>query len=640
LTGRTPFVGENAFAVMKQSAQERAPKVRSLAPNVDRDLEIICDRCLEREPADRYQSAAELADDLQSWLDNRPIRARPPSAWLHGRRWVRRNRALAATLGMLLLVASGSFLWLVRVQRIHAAMAESIVAARSVVVLPVIDLDTVADDPGATQWMENLLRRHFAKLGPGRIIHGAAPAWRKLEEIQKAALQGKGRAVLTGTVRNVDGKRRVSLRLVDPSQGKTILSEVLEQNEATANSAEATREWSGNVYKIVSMDDWSAVLSSRMDPAMRNPDTSYEITAGQNWIDGYTVDAIDHAINLFKQAIAKQPDSAVAHAWLAIAATGRTHYAADPNFLDFGTKEAREALRLDSNSVDAHRALSGVYFQEGKFDEALEEQLRTIEIGGITNGNVCLSIGISYDTLGRPDRALSWFRFGAKLMRQPGAVEPLIGDSWAKVADDEAAFRVYERAMELQAGSSRGAVGKARLHLLRGEFDRAREICAEHVRNSNELGEMAQVAAQIEFFDRKFTAAEELYEKLAKSDAHGGGSFYGAITYQSALGRIRQVLGDNDADALLRESLEKETAVLNRQPGNPEAAYRVAAVEASLNSIEPALRHLQQAIALGWLDYRSLQRDPRFDSLRNNPELATLIDGLSAKVAELRSETK
>ena len=69
-------------------------------------------------------------------------------------------------------------------------------------------------------------------------------------------------------------------------------------------------------------------------------------------------------------------------------------------------------------------------------------------------------------------------------------------------------------------------------------------------------------------------------------------------------------------------------------------AFRVAAVESSLNLIEPALGHLQQAIALGWLDYRSLQKDPRFDPLRNHPELNTLIDGLSAKVAELRSKTR
>jgi tetratricopeptide (TPR) repeat protein len=218
-----------------------------------------------------------------------------------------------------------------------------------------------------------------------------------------------------------------------------------------------------------------------------------------------------------------------------------------------------------------------------------------------------------------------------------------MGDCWAKLGDDERAFQAYDHAIELQPGSSSGAVGKAHLHLLRGEFDAAREIFRSRFRDLHDppeidLGEMAQVAAQVEFFARNYESAEELYSKLVKNDAQGGGSFYGAITYQSALGRIKQFQGANEEAArLLRECLTAETAAANLQPQNPEAAYRLAAVEACLNQTSAALQHLSQAIALGWLDYRSLQRDPRFDSLRTNPELDTLIDGLSATVAELRS---
>src|SRR6266404_6997347 len=90
-TGRPPFVGDSAFAVMKQSAEHPAPKLRSLAPKADRDLEIICARCLEQEPADRYQSAAGLADDLESWLEDRPIVASPLGVLRRTRRWIRRN---------------------------------------------------------------------------------------------------------------------------------------------------------------------------------------------------------------------------------------------------------------------------------------------------------------------------------------------------------------------------------------------------------------------------------------------------------------------------------------------------------------------------------------------------------------------
>jgi hypothetical protein len=147
------------------------------------------------------------------------------------------------------------------------------------------------------------------------------------------------------------------------------------------------------------------------------------------------------------------------------------------------------------------------------------------------------------------------------------------------------------------------------------------------------------VAAQVEFFARNYAAAEELYTKLATGDVHGGGSFYGTITYRSALGRIKQALGSQDtATPLLQQSFETERAAFDRQPRNSEIAYRLAAAEASLNLSEAAMQHLQQAAALGWIDYRSLQKDPRFDSLRSTPELTIFIDGLAARVAEMRNK--
>src|SRR6185312_16438435 len=79
LPGRPPFLGEHALAVIQQASQNRAPKLPSLVPTLDRDLETICAKCLERDPAERYHSAAALAEDLERWLDGRSIIARPVS---------------------------------------------------------------------------------------------------------------------------------------------------------------------------------------------------------------------------------------------------------------------------------------------------------------------------------------------------------------------------------------------------------------------------------------------------------------------------------------------------------------------------------------------------------------------------------
>lgn len=97
LAGRAPFLGPNPVSIIRQASEAPAPRLRSLAPSLDRDLEIICARCLERDPDARYQSAGDFAEDLERWLDGRPIIARPISPAARVYRWVQRNPRLVAT---------------------------------------------------------------------------------------------------------------------------------------------------------------------------------------------------------------------------------------------------------------------------------------------------------------------------------------------------------------------------------------------------------------------------------------------------------------------------------------------------------------------------------------------------------------
>jgi serine/threonine protein kinase len=110
LAGRPPFLGSNPVSVIRQASETQAPKLRSLAPSLDRDLETVCARCLERDPKARYQSAGDLAADLERWLGGHPIVARPVSPPARIWRWSQRNPKLlgAAAAGVLLGAATVS----------------------------------------------------------------------------------------------------------------------------------------------------------------------------------------------------------------------------------------------------------------------------------------------------------------------------------------------------------------------------------------------------------------------------------------------------------------------------------------------------------------------------------------------------
>jgi WD40 repeat protein/predicted Ser/Thr protein kinase len=98
-TGRPPFAGESITATMRQVINEEPVSPRLLNPALSRDLEVVCLKCLEKEPARRYASARELAEELARFQNDEPIRARPVSAAEKIWRWCRRRPALASVSG-------------------------------------------------------------------------------------------------------------------------------------------------------------------------------------------------------------------------------------------------------------------------------------------------------------------------------------------------------------------------------------------------------------------------------------------------------------------------------------------------------------------------------------------------------------
>lgn len=114
LTGRPPFQGDNALAVLDQVRTVEPIPPSRLLTGIPRDLETICLKCLEKDPARRYASAAMLAADLVRFLGREPIHARPISRLERGLRWCRRKPIVAGLLAaviLLVVLALGGTSW-------------------------------------------------------------------------------------------------------------------------------------------------------------------------------------------------------------------------------------------------------------------------------------------------------------------------------------------------------------------------------------------------------------------------------------------------------------------------------------------------------------------------------------------------
>lgn len=640
-TGRPPFLGEHALAVIKQAAEKPAPKLRSLAPSADRDLETICARCLEREAQARYRSAGDVAEDLERWLEGRPIIARPVLPPVRVWRWSKRNPWLAGSVAGCLLLGAAATIWQSESRHLSATVREQTLAQHSIAVLPFLDLDNAKLDADFGSKVAKSFGQSLRRNGPARVISATSPlgtqAFGNASDIKTASRSYATRAVLSGTHRKTarDGIR-VSLRLTD-GEGNVLLHRV-ELLPDSQSIRQISEEEGGKIYSILSEKNWDSLLSSRVDPAFRNDKARDFLLSGRELMERQTAEDLRRAIECFRKAMEAEPRSIVARTDFARTITTRTHFQFDAGLLAQAGQAAQEAAKLDPLSAEPHRALAGVLVHTGRPADSLEEILRFVELNGPDVPAVVLA-GNLWKALGRPDKALAWFTVMAQWQRRPADDVWLIGDCWADLEDDSAAEAIYRRVSELHPELPDGWIGLCRLRLLHRDFDSARALCAENQSRYNGFVYPQQIAAQVEFFSRNFREAEKLYRELSAKDPDGGGHFYGAVSYQSALGTLELAVGDRqNGKKLLAAARQAEMEALRSAPDHPEILYRLAAIEAATGQADESLKHLAAARDVGWLDHRSMVLDPRFDRIQADQRFLSLVKEIENRVHTMREK--
>jgi serine/threonine protein kinase len=245
LTGRPPFVGANVLVVIHQAAATPAPRLRSLASSLNRDLETIVARCLEREPETRYRTAGELAVDLERWLEGRPTMARRVSPPVRAWRWSKRNPKLAAaTAAAFCSTVAATFLFFSHegLSSLAAFVATAIAFCsaiavpllffsrkttplaspeKGVAVLPFLSMSSDPENEYLSDGLTEDLIMAFSRLKGLRVpARTSSFAFKgKNEDIRRIGQQLNVTKILEGSVRKVGDRLRITAQLINVADG-------------------------------------------------------------------------------------------------------------------------------------------------------------------------------------------------------------------------------------------------------------------------------------------------------------------------------------------------------------------------------------------------------------------------------------
>ncbi len=635
-TGRPPFLGEHALAVIQQAAEKSAPKLRTLAPSLDRDLETICARCLEPEPQARYNSAGELAEDLERWLEGRPIIARPVLPHVRVYRWSRRNPMLAGSLAAIVILGAAGLAAAIATSRLSSIVQRAEIARHSIVITPFEDLDEVSTTSDSARSATRAFAAELRSKKGIQISSATGPStedvdpWRP-EDWQKIGEGAGARMVLSGSVRQRKGKERVALHLIETATG-SVVSTWLEDTELYSDSAKASLKTISDSLGGTKDENLNAIGETN------NPLARSYCDHGKEFFFRYNLADLSRAIDSFRKAVEIDPNYAQAQALLASACQARAQTDPTGNWLAEADAATAVALRIAPMLPEAHRARAGTLRRRGQLQASLDSFLTAYELEPAT-GRTAVLLGDTYEQVGRPDLAIGWFEKGTRRQTQPFFADN-VGNAWTDLGEYEKAEKAYKTVMIFKPDLPVGLLGLSRLELFRGDYESARKQCAQARGKYKDNPEPLMMAALIKFFSRDFSAAERLYREASTSDRSGGVEFTGSVRYLSAIGFIQKLSGVHakEGEALLEEARALDEKELLSAPDNLRCLYSLAANYAALGDSEAATASLDKAIAAGWIDYRSMSLDPRFDSMRDTQTFKNILNRLTNKVQEMRRQ--
>jgi serine/threonine protein kinase len=379
LTGHPPFAGGTTFETVRLVLDTEPRKPRLLSPKIDRDLNTICLKCLEKDPKRRYASALALAEDLERWLKHEPIRARRTGIFTRGKKWLRRNPSIAVMAAMLLVLAVplGVMIWKTGSERSAASNAAP--PEKSIAVLPFSNLSKEQENAFFADGVQDEILSDLAKVADLKVISRTSVMPYKsgmARNLRQIGQQLGVAHVVEGSVQRAGNRVRVNAQLVDARTDRHLWGQTYDRDLADVFAIQS------EIAKTIA-DQLQANLSPSEKNAIERPPTTdisaFDLYARAKVLlhaqSSGTAEQLQ-AVDLLNRAVAHDPSFfdayfqlAYAHGWLHF--LGVDHTSARLALAE-AALQAASRLRPDAGETHLARA-QNLYWGYRDYDGALAE---------------------------------------------------------------------------------------------------------------------------------------------------------------------------------------------------------------------------------------------------------------------------
>src|SRR5215468_3914035 len=575
LAGQPPFTGSTPFETVRLLLETEPRQPRLLNPKVDRDLSTICLKCLEKDPKRRYSSALALAEDLEHWLRHEPIRARRTGLLARGRKWIRRNPAVAALVVMSVLLASavGVILWKV------GSVGHQ--PSTGIAVLPFENLSNDREDAYFAEGMQDEILARLSKIADLKVISRTSTQKYKSapDNLREIAKQLGVANVLEGSVQKAADQVRVNVQLINALNDAHLWGDVYDRKLTDIFAVES------DIAKTIA-DTLQAKLTGEEKQMIAAQPTS-DLTAYDLYLKGRLLwekrggENLRQAIAFYEQAIALDPNYALAYAGLAEAYVILPFYTATPSLEAFPKAKAAalKALQLDDKLAEAHSGFARVLSYD--FDIA----------GSISEFQRAIALNPNYAT------AHQWY--GRQALAAFGRFDEA-------TAEGKRAIELDPLSPVINTDLGRTLINAHRYDEAIAQLRKTLEIDPAFYYAHDTLGVALELKGDLAAAIAEYTKAQELTDNNLASRVQ--------------LAAAKAQSGDKEAAVQMLAELEE----LSRNR-NVRAFWR-AVLYLSLGNREEAVRWLEQAVAdHEGLDIAYIKVEPLLDPLRGDPRFEALV---------------